>query len=216
MKDMQPSDEGMLGRPPPVEPDPSRSGEPKEPGAYIFCLAVRASDPSVQDAPKNARVRITPAFARWALQMRLLVERGASHALVYEDARPTWLSYASADACGDDDDEDFARPLAPTCIHVSREGVAWRSVLCPGEVHIETEPLCFEELTELVLRAAARSSPRGGELIHIAECIPVALSAATASAAAARRGLHALLHKTQRIWPVKSQARAPGPHKEVE
>lgn len=208
--------DGQVGGPPPEELDPSTSGEPREPGAYRLCLAVRPTDPFVRDVPKHVRVRITPAFASWALQTRSIVEQGMVPAAGYEDQRPVWLSCVSDDAAGEDDDERFLGRLATARVHVSRDGVTWRTVLEPGEVHLETELLCFEELTDLVLRAAAQSSSRESVPMHIAQCIPAALISPPAPTPKVRRGLRALLHRTQRLWPTHSEPHAPSPHKEVE
>ena len=216
MKDTPPSIEGMLGPPPLAELDSLRSAEAMEPGTAILCLAVRANDSFLHEAPKSARVRVTPAFARWALQLRLLIERGLANAAVFEDRRPQWFSCASSEECGEDD-ERFAGLLPAVHVHVSREGVTWRAALGGSQVPIETEPLCFEELSELVLRASTPSSRRSGGPIPIAKCIPAALTSPSAHSVGARRVLPTLRQgKTKRRGPARSGHRPTSAHKEVD
>jgi hypothetical protein len=62
------------------------------------------------DVAKHARLRITPAFARWALQIRSIVERGRVPAAGYEDHRPVRgeMLITQQWACGRDQSSPIA------------------------------------------------------------------------------------------------------------
>lgn len=198
----QPSAEGALGRPPPADIDASDCGGSMDGRACLFYLAVHVIDAAAQSAPTHARVRITPAYARWALEMRCPAEEHLEP-IAYEDDRPAWLAYTTGDS--QQEDEPYLGQVGPSYVHIDREGLRWCTVLCAHQARIGTEPVCFEELAELVVRSAARQRPSSGP-VRIVDCIPSELLRTFTRGTTARTRLPVPLRKAHCIRSARADA----------